>query len=187
MGQYQFRARIVAASVFAAAAFAPGAALACNPIQFLFGGCRPQPTPQPQTTLENLIDRKQGQAVRAKRKPVATGPARGAKQAAIAPPSGASVGSVAHFAEDKTLRRGDVVVTSEGFLVYRGQGGAHSRNDFEPLTKARDDLATLEKASRNPGVAYAPVAVAETTPKGGKSPLRKPRPDASDFEAKVSE
>lgn len=186
MIQYQYRASIVAASVFVAAAFAPGAALACNPIQFLFGGCRPQPAPQPQTTLEHLIDREQGPA-HAKRKPVATGPARGAKQAAIAPPSGASVGSVAHFAEDKTLRRGDVVVTSEGFLVYRGQGGAHSRNDFEPLTKARDDLASLEKASRNPGVAYAPVAVSETTPKGAKSPLSKTRPEPKEFEAKVSE
>jgi len=191
MIQCQFRARIVAASVFAAAAFAPGAALACNPIQFLFGGCRPQPTPQPQTTLENLIDRNQGPVVKAKRKASAAS-SHGAKQAALAPPSGASVGSVAHFAEDKTLRRGDVVVTSEGFLVYRGQGGAHSRNDFEPLTKARDDLATLEKASRTPGAAYAPATVAETTPKGGKTALRKQKPeprevDAKDFEAKVSE
>lgn len=192
MSQHQFRARIVAASVFVAAAFAPGAALACNPIQFLFGGCRPQPTPQPQTTLENLIDRNQGQAVRAKRKPSAAASSHGARQAAIAPPQGASVGSVAHFAEDKTLRRGDVVVTSEGFLVYRGQGGAHSRNDFEPLTKARDDLATLEKASRNPGAAYAPVAVADNQPSGARTPLRKPKAqtrntDAKDFEAKVSE
>ena len=62
MIQSPFRARILAASVFAAAAFAPGAALACNPIQFLFGGCRPQPAPQPQTTLEHLIDREQGPA-----------------------------------------------------------------------------------------------------------------------------
>ena len=187
MVQVRFRARIVAASLVAAAAFTPGAAHACNPIQFLFGGCRPEPTPQPQQSLENMIDRNQGQAVRAKRKPVAAGPARGAKQAAIAPPAGASVGSVAHFAEDKTLRRGDVVVTSEGFLVYRGQSAAHSRDDFEPLTKARDELANLEKASRNPGAAYAPVAVSETTGKTARSPLRKNRTEAEDFEAKVSE
>ncbi len=188
MFPYPFRARIVAASVFAAAAFAPGAALACNPIQFLFGGCRPEPTPQPQPTLENLIDRDHGHAARARRKPVAAGPARGAKQAAIAPPSGASVGSVAHFAEDKTLRRGDVVVTSEGFLVYRGQGGAHSRNDFEPLTKARDELATLEKASRNPGAAYAPLQNAATNlPANGRTTKAGARPDASEFEAKAAE
>lgn len=188
MSQYQFRARIVAASVFAAAAFAPGAALACNPIQFLFGGCRPQPTPQPQPTLENLIDRNQGPLVRAKRKPSAAASSHGARQAAIAPPQGASVGSVAHFAEDRTLRRGDVVVTSEGFLVYRGQGGAHSRNDFEPLTKARDDLASLEKASRNPGAAYAPLqASAANMPASGKAAKAKPRPEAADFEAKAVE
>lgn len=188
MVQFQFRARLVAASVFAATAFAPGAALACNPIQFLFGGCRPQPTPQPQQpTLENLIDHGQGSVVRAKRKPVASGPARGAKQAAIAPPSGASVGSVAHFAEDKTLRRGDVVVTPAGFLVYRGAGRTNSSDDFEPLTRARADLATLEKASRTPGAAYAPAAVAETAPNNGKTPLHRAKPEPKDFEAKVSE
>lgn len=192
MIQSSYRARILAASVFAAAAFAPGAALACNPIQFLFGGCRPQPTPQPQPTLENLIDRNQGQVVKAKRKPSAAASSHGAKQAAIAPPSGASVGSVAHFSEDKTLRRGDVVVTPEGFLVYRGAGHTHSREDFEPLTKARDELASLEKASRIPGATYAPVTVADTTPNGAKPPLRKNKSqpkaiEPKDFEAKVSE
>lgn len=197
MIQSPFRARILAASVFAAAAFAPGAALACNPIQFLFGGCRPQPTPQPQPTLENLIERSQGPVVKAKRKHSAAASSHGAKQAAIAPPSGASVGSVAHFSEDKTLRRGDVVVTPEGFLVYRGAGGTHGREDFEPLTKARDELASLEKASRNPGVAYAPVVVADTAPKGAKPAVRKPKAqrkpvepraiEPKDFEARVTE
>lgn len=187
MRRYPFHARLLAASVFAAAAVAPGAALACNPIQFLFGGCRPQPTPQPQSSLEHLIDRGQGPVIHAKRKPTASGPTRGAKQAAIAPPAGASVGSVAHFAEDKTLRRGDVVVTPQGFLVYRGAGRTHSREDFEPLTKARDDLANLEKASRNPGAAYAPLTVSATAPEGAKTQLRKGHPDAKDFEAKSTD
>ena len=203
MIQSPFRARILAASVFAAAAFAPGAALACNPIQFLFGGCRPQPTPQPQPTLENMIDRNEGPVVKAKRKPSAgASSSHGTKQAAISPPAGASVGSVAHFSEDKTLRRGDVVVTPDGFLVYRGGSGAHTRDNFEPLTKARDELANLERASRNPGAAYAPVAVADAAPAVAKASPRKPKPQSKaaapktiepktvepkDFEAKVSE
>ena len=198
MIQSPFRARILAASVFAAAAFAPGAALACNPIQFLFGGCRPQPTPQPQQTLENMIDREQGPVVKAKRKASAgAASSHGAKQAAISPPAGASVGSVAHFSEDKTLRRGDVVVTPDGFLVDRSGTGAHTRDNFEPLTKARDELASLERASRNPGAAYAPVTVADAAPAVAKVSTRRLKPQSravspktvepKDFEAKVSE
>ncbi len=183
----QFRARVLAGSLFVAISAAPGAALACNPIQFLFGGCRPEPTPQPQPTLENLIERNQGPLVRAKRKAASSGSSHGARQVAIAPPEGASVGSVAHFAEDKTLKRGDVVVTSEGFLVYRGAGGVHSRDDFEPLTKARDDLASLEKASRQPGAAYAPTQTAvngaNATPRLVKPKAAKP--ENRDFEAKA--
>ena len=107
---------------------------------------------------------------------------------AIAPPQGADVGSVAHFAEDKTLRRGDVVVTPQGFLVYRGAGRAHSKDDFEPLTKARDDLANLEKASRTPG-AYAPAPATVTASAEAMRTLR-PRPakaDSRDFEAKATQ
>ena len=104
--------------------------------------------------------------------------------------------------EDKTLRRGDVVVTPDGFLVYRGGSGAHTRDNFEPLTKARDELANLERASRNPGAAYAPVAVADAAPAVAKASPRKPKPQSKaaapktiepktvepkDFEAKVSE
>ena len=187
MFQRRPRAHVLAAAVLAAAVLAPGAALACNPIEFLFGGCRPQPSPQPQPSLEQMIDRNQGQAARAKRKPVAGGAVRGAKQAAIAPPPGASVGSVAHFAEDKTLPRGDVVVTPEGFLVYRGQGATHSPADFEPLTKARDELASLQKASRNPRAIYAaPSDIAAKKPSEAAADLLVGRKPASDFEANVS-
>lgn len=181
------RACLFAASALTAMAIAPGAALACNPIQFLFGGCRPQPTPQaqPAPSLENLLEKSQGPA-RAKRRAGASGGSHGVKQVAIAPPQGASVGSVAHFAEDKTLRRGDVVVTPEGFLVYRGAGRTHSRDDFEPLTKARNDLATLEKASRNPG-AYAPAQSAVTATAESVRSLRPVRPASRDFQANVAQ
>lgn len=187
MVSHPFRARVLAASVFVAVAAAPGAALACNPIQFLFGGCRPQPTPQPQPTLENLIDQGQGPVAKPKRK-AASGPAPGARQVAIAPPQGADVGSVAHFSEDKTLRRGDVVVTPNGFLVYRGAGRTHSREDFEPLSRPRDELANLEKASRTPGV-YAP-ALATVTASAEASRTLRPRParaDGRDFQAKAAQ
>ena len=189
MIQFRLRAHVLAAPVLAATILAPGAALACNPIQFLFGGCRPQPTPQlqPAPSLENLLGKSHGPA-RAKRRPTASGPSRGAKQVAIAPPQGARVGSVAHFAEDKTLRRGDVVVTPDGFLVYRGAGRTHSRDDFEPLTKARNDLATLEKASRNPG-AYAPAqATFAASAEAARSLRPKPAsPDAKDYQANATQ
>ena len=104
--------------------------------------------------------------------------------------------------ERRDVRRGDVVVTPDGFLVYRGGSGAHTRDNFEPLTKARDELANLERASRNPGAAYAPVAVADAAPAVAKASPRKPKPQSKaaapktiepktvepkDFEAKVSE
>ncbi|MFV0279415.1 MAG: hypothetical protein ACK5JM_01485 [Rhodoblastus sp.] len=177
-----FRARILAASVVAATTLAPGAALACNPIQFLFGGCRPQPSPQPQPALENQIDRQ-----RAPARPKRRAHAASVKQTAIAPPQGESVGSLAHFTEDKTLRRGDVVVTGQGFLVYRGAGRINSPEDFEPLTRASDDLASMEKASRNP-VTYTTTSSFDHRPEEtAASPLRKLRPNNRDFEAKARE
>ncbi|HPG03749.1 MAG TPA: hypothetical protein PLB34_11780 [Rhodoblastus sp.] len=187
MIQFRLRAHVLAAPVLAATILAPGAALACNPIQFLFGGCRPQPTPQaqPAPSLEHRLDKSQRPA-RAKRRAATSGGSHGAKQVAIAPPQGASVGSVAHFAEDKTLRRGDVVVTPEGFLVYRGAGRTHSRDDFEPLTKARNDLATLEKASRNPG-AYAPAQSTVAASAEAARTLRPVRTEPRDFQANVAQ
>ena len=79
-------------------------------------------------------------------------------------------------------------MTPDGFLVYRGAGRTHSRDDFEPLTKARNDLATLEKASRNPG-AYAPAqATFAASAEAARSLRPKPAsPDAKDYQANATQ
>ena len=46
-------------------------------------------------------------------------------------------GPLGQFLRDPTLRRGDVVATSKGLMVFRGQGGArHSERDFAALSNA---------------------------------------------------
>ena len=46
-------------------------------------------------------------------------------------------GPLGQFLRDSTLRRGDVVATSKGLMVFRGQGGAHhSERDFVALSNA---------------------------------------------------
>lgn len=143
--------RAAGAALALGVVMAPAAAKACNPFEFLFGGCRESVRPRPIETIPV-----EGPIAKPKRK-ASAGVAHVAKQVAIAPPVGAKVGSVAHFAEDKTLRSGDVVVTPNGFLVYRGHSGARNGDDFQPLAKARSDLATLEKASRGPRPSYEPT------------------------------
>ena len=66
-------------------------------------------------------------------------------------------GPLGQFLKDSTLRRGDVVVTSEGVMVFRGSAGArHHAKDFVSLHKAaqimpkraRAELAKVEVAVR---------------------------------------
>lgn len=46
-------------------------------------------------------------------------------------------GPLRQFLRDPTLRRGDVVATSKGLMVFRGPGGArHSERDFVALSNA---------------------------------------------------
>lgn len=84
----------------------------------------------------------------------------GGKMEALAPLPGVRTGSIAHFAADPTLRPGDVVVTTNGFMVYRG---GHSEKSFARIGSGRPALATLEKASRGAApqafVARTPLAV----------------------------
>jgi hypothetical protein len=62
------------------------------------------------------------------------------------PPPPLGEGALAPFLNDPTLRAGDVVVTKQGLLVYRGSEGSRHRNsDFVSLGKAR----TLPQAERN--------------------------------------
>ena len=79
------------------------------------------------------------------------------------PPVGA--GPLGPFLNDPTLRSGDVVVTSEGLMVFRGRSGSsHSPRDFASLAKAGSktgQLAAIERANRR---GLSPLVVVETTP-----------------------
>lgn len=179
MAPSQRQARRLAALVVAAAALAPGAASACNPFEFLFGNCREtvgRPEAAPELSAPVV-------AAPRKKRAFANSGGVSAKQIAIAPPPGSPVGSIAHFAEDKTLRRGDVVVTPEGFLVYRGGDRRHVAEDFQPLGKTRGDLASLVNASRNERSSYAPI-VTPLAPSGShRQATVVAAPGARDFQA----
>ncbi len=57
-----------------------------------------------------------------------------APRVAIIPPQGEAAGPLSPFLNDSTLRRGDIVVTPEGALTYRGGGYFnHKQEDFSPL------------------------------------------------------
>jgi hypothetical protein len=64
-------------------------------------------------------------------------------------------GPLGPFLKDPTLRPGDVVVTTKGFMVFRGEEGqSHRESDFVTVANAsglvakRKTLISLEKASR---------------------------------------
>jgi hypothetical protein len=64
-------------------------------------------------------------------------------------------GPLGPFLNDPTLRAGDVVVTTRGLMVYRGDGGhSHSPSEFVSVANAsglvanKQTLISLEKASR---------------------------------------
>jgi hypothetical protein len=65
-------------------------------------------------------------------------------------------GPLGPFLNDPTLRAGDVVVTTKGVMVYRGNGGhSHSPKEFVSVAKAsglltakKQTLISLETASR---------------------------------------
>ena len=66
---------------------------------------------------------------------------------APARPAGAATG----LFDDPTLRPGDVVVTSEGLMVFRGASRLpHARGDFEPIATAKTrhgpELIELQRA-----------------------------------------
>lgn len=151
----------------AAVFFASDAAFAysCNPIEALFGGCQQSVARAPARVhvrpnyrshdynrhAYSRHDYSRGHAssiryatVHAKRKPNGESATRDQRQTPLAPPPGVAFASVEHFAADPTLRKGDVVVTTKGFLVYR------DNETFKPLDNRRALLASLEKASRAP-------------------------------------
>lgn len=78
-------------------------------------------------------------------------------------------GPLGRFLRDPSLRRGDIVATANGLMVFRGSAGArHSTKDFVPVAKAgslvkrgiRAELAKLDGAVRT-----GPDPAAETLAK----------------------
>ena len=68
---------------------------------------------------------------------------------------------------DTTLRRGDVVMTAEGFRVFEGSGwGPMTAQDFVPVAKAgvskaeSEELAAMEHASAGPAPVSGPRLMA---------------------------
>ena len=82
----------------------------------------------------------------------------------IAPPP-VGPGPLGPFLNDPTLRSGDIVVTTQGLMVYRGGGGSrHSPRDFVSLARAGSksaQLAAIERANRR---GQSPLVVAESDP-----------------------
>ncbi len=87
--------------------------------------------------------------------------------------------------DDTTLRKGDVVMTREGFRVYEGDGyGPSGSTDFVALSKARlpkserADLAAMERASSGSPKLAAPGQVVArprghvTVDSGAPAPVR---------------
>ena len=80
-------------------------------------------------------------------------------------PPAVGPGPLGPFLHDPTLRSGDVVVTTEGLMVFRGRGGSsHSPRDFASLARAGSktgQLAAIERANRR---GQSPLVVLETAP-----------------------
>lgn len=128
------------------ALLAPETALACNPIEALFGACRlevfrPAYIPRDFEPRLRPVHRRPIEHVRRPRKEDVEIAARTAgDNKPLEPSSEAPVGSLALFRKDSTLRSGDIVVTNDGFRVYR-------HGDFQAITQKDSKLVALEKAS----------------------------------------
>ncbi|MDE2364572.1 MAG: hypothetical protein KGM42_17985 [Hyphomicrobiales bacterium] len=153
-------------------------ARACNILQNIFGGCaQPEPPPAaaPQApTLESSLPTEK-KAV----KHVAGLPIR--KQTPLAAPPGVAVGSLAHFAADGTLRKGDIVVTPDGFRVYEGAPSPSPdtrMQAFAPIDARNVALAEMQSESRKAdwtGTIAPPKPVVAAAPQKSKPKKRAAR------------
>ena len=176
-----------AALAFFAAASSP--ALACNPFELLFGQCRETQVFRPEAPAyyEPAVRRRADTRGVDRPKPrVAHGAPTNSngvsgKQKPIAATAAAPVGSLALFEKDRTLRTGDVVVTTTGFRVYEGGGSfaaiAHDGGRLATLEKVSFDRKTsgtfakaAESVARTPDAASAPDVTAATD--ASSAPLR---------------
>lgn len=170
----------IAALVGLAATAAPAAAQDCNPLTLLFGGCAQARVAPALPAYEPLVVTPQASQkalpqVHGK-KPAADAHKLAARKAGeqkkqesrkpIVMKAEAPVGSIARFAADPTLRAGDIVVTTEGFRVFRN-------NRFTPIAQDGGALAQLEKASMKPKTADITEIVTNSGEKSGLVALRR--------------
>jgi hypothetical protein len=138
----------------------PAVAQACNPIEIFFG-CR-QTSVAAAPAAHARAHSLRYATVHAHRKATGgAGEAAAQRQTPLPPPKGVAFASIEHFAADETLRSGDIVVTTRGFLVFHGD-----ERKFTALDTRRSALASLEKASRSPAAAtwQSPSPLAEWRP-----------------------
>ena len=152
---------------------APAPAMAQNFFEQLFGGFQPQAAAYAPTSRgvsrtwprrEQRLRAGEGQGYGRSRTEVSRAFEESGKPEKVEPPP-MGAGPLGPFLNDPTLRAGDVVVTSEGLMVYRGGGGSrHSPRDFASLAKAgskNSQLAAIERANRR---GLSPLVVVETAP-----------------------
>jgi len=143
----------------------PVSAQACSPIESFFG-CREPSVAVAAGHAHQSHVHAQSSATHAKRKPAGTGKTDAAdRQTPLPPPAGVAYASVEHFAADHTLRSGDIVVTTRGFLVFHGDE-RFTALDTRHSSSRQTSLASLEKASRRPTAAtwQSPSPLAEWSP-----------------------
>jgi hypothetical protein len=147
----------------------PAAAQACNPIEILFGCRQASVVPAAPAHVRRQAHATVRYTIHAKRKPVGNGKSDAAeRQTPLPPPDGVAFASIEHFAADPTLRSGDIVVTTRGFLVFHGD------ERFTALDNKHASLASLEKASRRPAALtwQSSSPLAEWTPTVNANPVR---------------
>lgn len=120
-------------------------ALACNPFELLFGGCRETQVYReaPAVYAPETTAAAQDRVAKPKtaRLPGASSNGVSGKQTPMVATAAAPVGSMALFQQDKTLRAGDVIVTNAGFRIYKGAGA------FTAVANDGSQLSELQKAS----------------------------------------
>ena len=153
-------ARLVVASLLASSllAAAPAPAMAQNFFEALFGGGFQNQVAAYAPSSRGASRSWPGREQRLSRPGEVDGSgryARGLEESSkpdkVDPPR-VGPGPLGPFLHDPTLRSGDVVVTTQGLMVYRGWGGSsHSPRDFASLSKAgskNGQLAAIERANR---------------------------------------
>jgi hypothetical protein len=162
---------------------APAPAMAQNFFEALFGGFQPQASAYAPPPREQRLWRyENGEAVARAPGPRSLEEAYGKPEKV--PPPLVGPGPLGPFLNDPTLRFGDVVVTTQGLMVYRGGGGSrHSPRDFVSLSKAGSktaQLAAIERANRR---GQSPLVVADNEPApkpaaAAAAPAPAPKPPA---------